>query len=179
MTPRRAYLPYPWPRLYEAPYSVASVVFEREFAGEPVPWFAPLLHPERLTLRQIRDKVRGWKTDPVEAHGALRRLVRNAKPPRPVRRLLWAVGLHWNGLFRARTFGTFAVNSLHGFDLRPLALRTPLTTLWYYGAVSDGGEMPVTVAFDHRAFDGRALTRAYDELERALNGELAAEVRAG
>lgn len=174
---RRAYLPYPLPRLYEAPHSVASIVFEKEFADEPVPHFAPLLHPETLPLTAIQEKVRAWKADPVSAHGVLRRLVRNAKPPRPVRRLLWGMGLYWNGYFRARNFGTFAVNTLREMNLRPLAFRSPLTTLWYYGTVSDAGEMPVQVALDHRVCDGRAIGRAMDELEAVLNGEIAAEVR--
>lgn len=174
---RRAYMPCPWPRLYEAPHSVACVVFEKEFAGEPVPHFAPMLHPENLPLAAIQEKVRGWKADPVSAHGALRRLVRNAKPPQPVRRLLWGMGLYWNGYFRARNFGTFAVNTLREPNLRPLAFRSPLTTLWYYGQVSDAGEMTVQVALDHRVCDGRAVGRAMDELQAVLNGEIADEVR--
>lgn len=174
---RRAYLPRPWPRLYEAPYSVASVVFEKEFAGELVPHFAPMLHPETLPLATIQEKVRAWKADPVSAHGVLRRLVRNAKPPQPIRRLLWGAGLYWNGYFRARNFGTFAVNTLRELNLRPLAFRSPLTTLWYYGQVSDAGEMTVQVALDHRVCDGRAVGRAMDELEAVLNGEIADEVR--
>lgn len=176
---RRAYLPCPWPRLYEAPHSVACVVFEREFGGEQVPHFAPLLHPETLPLKAIQDKVRAWKADPHAAHGALRRLVRNAKPPQPVRRLLWGMGLYWNGLFRARNFGTFAVNTLRELNLRVLSFRSPLTTLWYYDTVTDAGEMTLQVALDHRVFDGRGVDRACTELERVLNEDIAAEVRGG
>jgi hypothetical protein len=174
---RRAYLPFPWPRLYEAPHSVASVVFEKEFGGEPVPFFAPLLHPERLPLRHIQDKVRAWKADPVDAHGALRRLVRNARPPLPVRRLLWSAGLNWNGYFRARNFGTFAVNTVRALSFRVVAFPCPLTSVWYYGGVSAAGEMGMMMAFDHRVFDGRTVDRAYRELEDVLNTELLAEVR--
>jgi hypothetical protein len=176
---RRAYLPCPWPRLYEAPYSVASVVFEKEFGGEPVPFFAPLLHPERLPLRAIQEKVRAWKADPVSAHGALRRLVRNARPPQIVRRALWGIGLDWNGLFRARTFGTFAVNTVRELGLGLSVFPCPLTSVWYYGGVTDAGEMGLHMAFDHRVFDGRAVARAYTELEAVLNEVIAAEVRSG
>ena len=175
---RQAYLPHPWPRLYEAPYSVASVVFERPFGpGEPVPFFAPIMHPERMTLGQIRDKVAAWKRDPIEAHGALRKLVRNAKPPLPVRRLLWWTGLNGSGYFRARNFGTFAVNSVRAMNLKVLTFRSPLTSIWYYGAVSDAGVMDLAMALDHRVLDGRAVDRAFRELETALNDDLAAEVR--
>jgi hypothetical protein len=173
---RRAYLPRPWPRLYEAPHSVACVVFERDFGGEMVPHFAPLLSPETLPLKAIQEKVRGWKADPMSAHGVLRRLVRNARPPLPVRRLVWGIGLDWNGYFRARNFGTFAVNTLRELNLRPLAFRSPLTTLWYYDTVTEAGDMPVQVALDHRVCDGRAVAKAFDELEAVLNGEIKEEV---
>lgn len=175
---RRSYLSRPWPRLFEAPYSVACVVFDREFGGEPATFLAPMLHPERLTLSQIADKVRRWKTDPIEQHGVLRRLVRNAKPPTPVRRLLWSVGLNWNGLLRTRMFGTYAVNSVAAIRTRPTQLVTPITTVWYYGSVNPRGEMDMVFGFDHRVFDGVTIGRAVSELENVFNGELAAEVRA-
>lgn len=174
---RRAYLPYPWPRLYEAPYGVASVVFDREFRGELATFMAPMVQPEKRPLAEIHDKVQAWKADPVEAHGALRRLVRNARPPLPVRRLLWAVGLYGSGYFRARNFGTFAVNSVAGIRTRPTQLVTPITSVWYYGSVNKGGEMPIHFGFDHRVFDGIAIGKALAALEAVFNGELAAEVR--
>lgn len=174
---RRAYLPYPWPRLYEAPYSVASVVFDREFQGEPAIFLAPLIQPEQRTLAEIQAKVQAWKVNPIEAHGALRRLVRNAKPPLPIRRLLWAVGLYGSGYFRARNFGTFAVNSVAGFRSKMLMFQTPITSIWYYGTVTRNGEMTVQVAFDHRVFDGVIIARAMSELENVFHNELLAEVK--
>jgi hypothetical protein len=174
---RRAYLPYPWPRLYEAPYSVASVVFDREFNGEQATFLAPMVQPESRPLADIQAKVQAWKADPIEAHGALRRLVRNAKPPRPIRRLLWAAGLYWSGELRARNFGTFAVNTVAGIRTRPTQLVTPITSVWYYGSVSKAGEMDVYFGFDHRVFDGAVIGRAVSELENVFNGELLAEVR--
>ncbi len=174
---RRAYMPYPWPTLYEAPYSVASIVFEREFRSEDVPFFAPLLHPERLSLTDIRDKVLSWKRDPVHCHGALRRLIRTAKAPIAIRRLLWSIGLYGNGYFRARNFGTFAVNSVRSLGLNVKMFSSPLTSVWYYGNVTDAGEMAMSMGLDHRVFDGNAVARAFRELEDALNGELLKEAR--
>lgn len=173
----RAYIPYPWPRLYEAPYSVASMIFDRVYEGEHATFMAPMLYPERLALHRIEEKVRAWKTEPIEAHGVLRRLVRNAKPPRPIRRLLWSVGLNWNGYFRARTFGTFAVNTVAGLRSRMLQFQTPITSVWYYGNVSRTGEMEIQSGFDHRVFDGYAVTKAVSILEGLLNNELLEEVR--
>jgi hypothetical protein len=176
---RRAYLGFPWARLYEAPYSVASVIFTREFRGELATFFAPMLHPERLELGKIDQKVQAWKADPVAAHGVLRRLVRNAKPPRPVRRFLWWFGLNWFGMMRARYFGTFAVNSIAATTSgRMLQFQTPLTQVVYYGAVTKAGELPLQLAFDHRVYDGVTGGRIASEIEAALNNELIAEVRA-
>lgn len=176
---RRAYLPCPWPRLYEAPYSVANIVFEREFEGAPATFMCPLLHPERMPLQHIADKVERWKVDPISAHGVLRRLVRNARPPRPVRHLLWAAGLYWHGLMRARMFGTFAVNTVAAMRGRMLALQSPLTFICYYGAVDKKGEMLIQMGFDHRVFDGSTAGRASSLLEGVFNNELLAEVKAG
>src|SRR5262245_12488808 len=43
---RRAYLPFPWPHLYEHPESVASVAVERTYRGEPAVFFGHLRGPE-------------------------------------------------------------------------------------------------------------------------------------
>lgn len=176
---RRAYLGFPWARLYEAPYSVATVIFGREFRGEMATFFAPMLHPEALPLDRIDGKVRAWKADPVEAHGVLRRLVRNAKPPRPIRRLMWWVGLNWFGLMRARYFGTFAVNSVAAISgARMLQFQTPLTQVMYYGPVTKDGMLPLQMAFDHRVYDGYTGGLIGKELEGVFNNELVAEVKA-
>jgi hypothetical protein len=173
---RRAYLPYPWPRLYEAPYSVASVVFDREFQGEHATFFAPMLHPEYLPLEKIQAKVQAWKTDPIEAHGVLRRIVRNSKAPRPIRRLMWNIGLYWNGYLRARNFGTFAVNSVAAIRARMAQFLTPITSVTYYGSVTKEGKMEIQMAFDHRVFDGDVCAKTRMELEHAMNHELLEEV---
>lgn len=175
---RRAYLPYPWPRLYEAPHSVATVVFDRDFAGEPATFMCPLSAPEDLTLDHIHATVQAWKTDPIEAHSALRRIVRCARPPRPVRRMIWAAGLYWSGIERARHFGTFGVNSIAGLRGRMLMFKVPITSAFYYGAVA-GGTLPVQIAFDHRVFDGVVAGRVGGLLEEVLNDVLPAEVLRG
>jgi len=174
---RHAYMPYPWPHLYEAPYSVASVIFDRMYNGEHATFMAPLLHPERLTLGKIQDKVQSWIKDPIEAHGVLRRLVRNAKPPRLIRRFLWWSGMNWNGCLRARNFGTFGVNTVANLRGRVLQFQTPITSVWYYGSVSKTGEMMISGACDHRVFDGYTAAWATSELESAFNNELLEEVR--
>lgn len=175
---RRAYLPYPWPRLYEAPHSVASIILDREYEGEHATFMAPLLHPERLSLAALQAKLDRLKTAPFQEVGAFRRLIRNTKFPLPIRRLLWSTGMYWSGLFRARTFGTFAVNSVAGSRARMLTMTTPITSCLYYNVVSRDGEMPVQLAFDHRVFDGYTAGLVVSELERVLNNEISAELHA-
>ena len=174
---RRAYLPYPWPRLYEAPYSVASVILDREFEGEHATFMAPVLHPERLTLIDLDGKLNRLKTAPFDTVGAYRRLIRSTKFPLPIRRVLWAAGLYGSGYFRARNFGTYAVNSVAAFRGKMLTMTTPITSCLYYNAVSRDGEMSTQFAFDHRVFDGYLGGRAGTELERVLNDEIVAELK--
>ena len=170
-------MPYPWPRLYEHPYSVASAVIDREWQGEHATFLCPMLHPEQRPLTAIHDKLRGFQADPVENHGALRRLIRNTRFPLPLRRALWAVGLYGSGQLRARQFGTFAINSVAGLRSRMLQFMTPITSVLYFGSVSREGELDVQFAFDHRVFDGYVAGRALGELESILNTEIAAETR--
>jgi hypothetical protein len=174
---RRAYIPYPLPRLYEHPHSVASVVVDREFAGEHATFLCTMRHPERMPLTTVHDKLRAFQDDPVERHGPLRRVVRHSRLPRPVRRTLVGLGLNWSGRLRADFFGTFAVNSVAGFRIRMLQSMTPITTVLYFGSVARTGELDVQIAFDHRVFDGYTAGRALGELETVLNTEVAAETR--
>jgi hypothetical protein len=174
---RRAYLPYPWPRLYEAPYSVASVIIDREFEGEHATLMAPVLHPETLSLVDLDAKLNRLKTAPFEKIGSYRRLIRNTQYPLPIRRLLWSMGLYASGLFRARNFGTYAVNSVAAFRARMLTMTTPITSCLYYNSVTRDGEMAIQFAFDHRVFDGYLAGRVGGEIERVLNDDIMDELK--
>lgn len=174
---RRAYLPYPWPRIYEAPHSVASIIIDREFEGEHATLMAPVLHPERLALVALDDKLDRLKHAPFHEIGAYRRLIRNTKFPLPIRRLLWAIGLYGAGYFRACNFGTYAVNSVAGFRARMLTMTTPITSCLYYNSVTRDGEMAIQFAFDHRVFDGYTGGRVGSEIENVLNTEIVAELK--
>lgn len=175
---RQSYMKFPWPHLYEAPYSVATVVVDREFQGEHAVFCAPLLHPERLPLKSIQQKFDAWKTDPIEKHGPLRRLVRTSKVPLLLRRAMWWGGLNVNGLFRARTFGTFAINCLAGMRGRITQMCFPLTSYLYYGVPDRDGKMLIQYGFDHRVFDGYTCARIMVTLEEILQGPITQEVLA-
>jgi hypothetical protein len=175
---RRAYMPYPWPHLYEAPHSVASVVFFREYLGEHAAFIAPMLYPERRSLTEIEAKVESLRTDPIEKHGSLRRLIRTSKYPTWMRRMAWRIGMYSSGYFRACNFGTFAINSLAAMRGKMLQTVAPITMHMYYGVPEKNGEILVQLGFDHRVFDAYTLVKANSELETVLNTELLDELRA-
>lgn len=175
---RRAYMPYPWPHLYEAPHSVASVIFDRVYEGEHAAFVAPIMYPERRSLAEIAAKTRALQSDPIENHGALRRLIRTSKLPWPLRRMVWNIGMYGSGYMRACNFGTFAINSLAGMRGRMLQTMIPITTHFYYGIPDKVDGMLFQVAFDHRVYDAYTLMRACNEMDAVLNGELLEEVKA-
>lgn len=174
---RRSYLSRPWPRLFESAHSVASVVLDRVWRGEHATFMAPLLRPETLSLGEIDRQLRAWQTDEPEKHGPFRRLIRTAKLPWPLRRLVWSWSYHFSGSSRARYFGTFAISSLAAFRGRLLQVASPLTSMLYYDRVTAEGEMTIQLAFDHRVFDGYTAGRALSELESILNNEILHELK--
>lgn len=173
---RQSYLSFPWGRIHEMPYSVGSVVLDREYEGGHAVFPCPLLRPEGRPLREIQTVVDGWKTGPVSAHGPLRRLVRTARLPTPVRRAMWWYGLNADGYQKARNFGTFAINCLAGYRGRIMQMCFPVTTFLYYGIPEKDGSMPIQMGFDHRVYDGYTAAKLMGELETVLNGPIAEEV---
>src|SRR5437868_3974429 len=64
---RRAFVPRPWPHLYEHPFSVASFAVERDFAGEPAVFFAKARAPERQSLTALDQHLHRFKTAPLKS----------------------------------------------------------------------------------------------------------------
>jgi hypothetical protein len=176
---RRAYLSFPWPRLYEHPGNVAAVAVECRWGDEDAVFFTHLREPERLPLARIDEALRRCKERPFEGSGSVRRAVRVGRLPRPARRLLWWGGLNVSGAQRARHFGTFGVSVTAGLGAAVLAIRSPLTTTLYYGVFDRDGGVDVRLAFDHRVLDGATAARALVEMERVLLTEMVAELAAG
>jgi hypothetical protein len=174
---RRSYLSLPRPRLYQHPANVATVAVERRFADEDAVFFAHLKEPEKLSLVDLHDRLRQFKDRPFEEVGAFRRALRTSRLPRPLRRLLWWVGLNAFGRKRAHYFGTFAVSAYGGLGAESLHPLSVLTTTLNYGPVGPDGAVDVRVVYDHRVMDGGTVARALAELERVLTHEILAELR--
>jgi hypothetical protein len=174
---RRAYMPWPYPHLYEHPFSVATMSVHRVLAdGEPGVFFSQISRPEAMSIAAIDAEVRRLKTDPIETVGGFRRLLRNARYPRFVRRVLGLAALNASGDAKARYFGTFALNSIVDPETEPMVVFAPITMLLYYSAVDADGRMTVHTYFDHRVFDGIPLIAALDHLAAVLNGAIADEL---
>lgn len=173
---RRAYMEYPRPRLYEHPYSIASIAVERDYEGEPGVFFGYIPKPENLSLVDLDAEVRRLRTAPVE--DVFRFALRVAKAPRLVRRFLWWYSLNVRGARKAQFFGTFGLtvySSLGAESLHPLS---PLTSTLNYGVIGDDGTVPVRVVYDHRVMDGATVARALARLEEVLNADIVAELTA-
>ncbi len=102
---RRAYLPLPWPHLWEANESMASIAVEREYRGEPAVFFGMLRAPDKRPLSELATKLDEWRTKPVTEVYRFRRLLIFSRLPLPMRRFLWWYATAWSGMVKARNFG--------------------------------------------------------------------------
>lgn len=173
---RQAYLPFPYARLYEHPISIASVAFQRDYQGEAAVFFGHFRHPETKTLVELDETLRHFKEAPLEQLTLVRRALAVSRLPRPLRRLIWWIGLNLSGSKRARRMGTFglSVYSSHGAEsLHPLS---PLTTTLNYGVICEDGTVPVRIIYDHRVMDGSTVARALALLEATLNHDIRGEL---
>ena len=174
---RRAYVGFPWPRLYQHPLSVASIAVERPYGNENAVFFLHVSQPETCPLAELDARIKRFKDRPLGSTASMRRHLLVARQPRPVRRLLWWAALNLSGRQRARLMGTFGLSvysSLGAESLHPTCLLTSTLT---YGVIEPDGSVPVRVSYDHRTLDGATVARALADLERFLTHEILAELR--
>jgi hypothetical protein len=174
---RRSYLTFPWPHLYQHDTTVATVAVERRFGDEDAVVFVPLKRPEAMAPADIDDRLRQYKEAPPKSIGALRRWMLVGRLPRPLRRLLWWVGLNCLPSRRAQYFGTNGVTVYSGLGAASLHPLSVMTATLNYGVIEPDGTVDVRIIYDHRVLDGSAVARALADLERVLNEEIAAELR--
>ncbi len=175
---RRAYLPTPWPHLWEADESIASIAVEREYRGEPGVFFGFFKSPEKQTLSEMAAILDEWKTQPVEEVRPFCRQNRFTRLPRLARRFLWWYATAWSGKIKAKNFGTFGVSLTGAAGATALNLIGPLTIALNTGVVDDAGTVDVRLHFDHRVIDGMPAARALAEMEQYLRTEIVAELTA-
>lgn len=175
---RRAWIPYPWARLYEHPHSECAVLIEREWQDEPTVLVGRVHAPECAPLDVLDDHLRCFQTADVWSVSPFRQLLRLGKLPWVLRRLAFSSSLYFSGFKRAKRFGTFTLSSLGNLGIEQIHPLTPLTTYLTFGPISPAGEVVVKVVYDHRVMDGRHVARALQALETTLNTDIVAELRA-
>jgi hypothetical protein len=173
---RRAYLPFPWPHLYEHPESIASVAIERDYRGEKAVFFAHVRNPGKQPLADLDAFLARFKQAPVDSIGLFRRALRISRLPRPLRRLLWWIGLNSSGRKRAQRMGTFGVSVYSALGAESFNHLIPLTTSLNYGVIAPDGRVSVRIAYDHRVLDGATVARVLAALEDVLNREILDEL---
>jgi hypothetical protein len=174
---RRAYLPFPWARLYEHPHSVASIAVERIFEGEPGVFFGHIHCPEARDIMELDRHLRQYKDDPIESIADFRSSLAICRLLLPIRRMLWWYVTHARGRSKAKRLGTFGVSVYSSLGAESLHPLSPLTTALNYGVIQDNGTVTVRVIYDHRVMDGATVARALARLEEVLNQDILTELR--
>lgn len=175
---RRAYLSFPWARLYEHPESIASVAMEREYEGENGVFFAHFICPEKRPLMDLEAELRHFKTEPVTNVSDFQTCLSISRLPLLLRRFAWWYVTHFRGYRKATWLGTFGVSVYSSLGAESLHPLSPVTTTMNYGIIQENGDVQVRLIYDHRVMDGATVARALGRLEQILNGEILTEMRA-
>lgn len=175
---RRAYLSFPWARLYEHSTCTASVAVERLYEGEPGVFFAHIHSPEKLGLMEFERQLRRFKEDSIENIPDFQSTLMICRLPRAIRRLAWWYITNARGYRKATWLGTFGVSVYSGLGVESLHPLSPLTTTLNYGVIHDNGDVTVRIIYDHRAMDGSTVGRALIRLDEVLNQDILAELNA-
>src|SRR3954468_14144602 len=174
---RTLYAKWPWPSFYELPRSVAMVAIARVEDGQDCVLPQKVAGPDEMTLAEVDAVIRHAKDAPVDQVPSFRKILRTTRLPLPLRRLAWAIGLNF-GRQRANWFGNFGVTSVAAYGPGELHALSPGPYVLSYGAVSQDQSIDVVIRWDHRITDAALIAKVLTRLERVLNGEIAAELRA-
>jgi len=122
---RQCYVRLPWPGIYEHPSSVVMVTIERDVAGEPIPLFGRLKHPEFKSLDETHTTLRALKTAPLNSVREFAYALTTSRLPLPLRRLLWWLGLN-TGPYRMAYFGTAVISVTAPFGAEVIHVSSSL-----------------------------------------------------
>ena len=173
---RRAYVKLPWPQLSQASRSVASVMIERTWQGEATLFPAKLKFPAERSLIDLAADLQTSLTAPIEQVTHFDVIMRLARWPWPVRRLLWWLAFNV-GAWRPGYYGTFGISVIGRSGTMIDVPVSPLSNFISYGPFAPNGYVEVIMAFDHRVMDGGVIVKALIDLEAALNGAIIDELK--
>ena len=80
---RRAYLGFPWTRIYEHPETVRALALERSFQGEEGVFVGLFRAAEEQNLAQLQAALENYKHLPVDQIGFFRQAIRYSRVPTP------------------------------------------------------------------------------------------------
>lgn len=172
---RQAFIPWPWPHLYEQDEVVAALAIHRVYRGEDRLCWGRLDRPHQTSLVELQAALDRYQQSPVEE--AFRRQIRLSLFPTPLRRIAWRIGLYLDLAKRARRFGVFSVSSLAGQGAINRFHPTFHTTSLTYGPLDERNYCLVTLICDHRVLDGFAAAQALNDLQAALQNQVAGELQ--
>jgi hypothetical protein len=175
---RRAFLSFPWERMFEYTATTADIVVEAPIGDETVLLNVPLKRPESTPLLDIDRRLAWCREDPLERVRNVRRSRRLARCPRVIRHAMWWYLLNVSGPRRSRYFGTYGVTSVGKWGVESLRPIAPWISLLHYGMIDSHGNMTVRLTYDHRVLDGSGPSLALVELEKFLKTEILAELKA-
>ena len=175
---RTMYIASPWPHFYQLPRSIGMVAISRNEGGEQCVLPQRVSNAEAMTLAEVDAVIRHAMTAPAHKVAMFRKLLRVSKLPLPLRRFLWGV-CFMIGRQRANYCGNFGITSVAAIGPGDLDALSPGPFLLSYGALDADLGIDVVIRWDHRVTDAALIARSLSRLEQVLNGELAAELRAG
>ncbi len=171
---RQTYMPWPWPHIYEHPYSVAMLAVTRQIAGESWLFFGRFTRPESLSLDELQRQLNAYQTEPPEI--AFRRQYRLSHWPAIVRRGVWWMSLWLNGIRRSRRVGTFGLTTI---SARGASIQQPpsiLTSTITYGPIDERGRCKFTIAYDHRLMDGLLVAAILEAIQHEFDSAISTEL---
>jgi len=175
---RTAYLPFPFARLYVHPEMSCTVVIERTWQGASALFFEQFVGPENRPLLALEEGLRKLRQVPVESVGSFRRVIRFARPPVLVRRLIWSLALNWSGRARAKFIGLCGLNPFPTGG-KIVQSAVPGSFMLYFGLIAPNGDADIQVFYDHRVMDGVEVFRIVRDLEATMNRDIVAELQGG
>ncbi len=175
---RRAWIPFPYARIYEHPHCEVAVLVEREWQGEKIVLAAKIQQPENMSIDLIHSHLHRFQYEDIWLISPFRQLLRLAKMPWALRRFLFWSTLYVSGSKRAKRFGTSMISSLGRFGVDQVHPITPLTTYFSFGKIGSDGSLRCHLVYDHRVLDGGTAARILFCLDEILQKEIRAELLA-
>lgn len=173
---RRAYLSFPYARLYEHHESICAMAIERRFQGEDGIFVGLFRAPECQSLEELDTALNWYKRTDLDEVGLFRQTVRVSSLPRPLRRFLWWSTLSMSGLKRSKRLGTFGLSTYGSLGAEQMHPMSPMTTTFTFGPIDDAGRVCAKLIYDHRVLDGAYVARRLGEIEDVLRRDILQEL---